>query len=192
MPRKPKQSVAVAVAASAAIAAIPIAASPVETVETVETVDAASPGSPVETVDHHIPVGRPFPSLTSIPVQPDDWSKMWALLSRLPMSEKAKSRHEIYNEMSGEVNNRCLNFLNWYVQAQEQAVQTVQTVQVQAVQTVQAPPCTHGTLPAEIASLREQLQASQKEAAHLRSIMAEVIKQREAPRKTNGFKTLAL
>ena len=174
MPRKPKQS----------LAAIPIAASPaspaspVETVETVET---------IETIDHHIPVGRPFPSLTSIPVQPDDWSKMWALLSRLPMSEKAKSRHEIYNEMSGEVNNRCFNFLNWYVQAQAQTVQTVQTVQAQTV-----PPCTHGTLPAEIASLREQLQASQKEAAHLRSIMAEVIKQREAPRKTNGFKTLAL
>ena len=184
MPRKPKQSVAVAVAS---------AASPVETVETVETVEIVET---VETVDHHIPVGRPFPSLTSIPVQPDDWSKMWALLSRLPMSEKAKSRHEIYNEMSGEVNNRCLNFLNWYVQAQTQTVQVqaVQAVQVQTqtVQTVQAPPCTHGTLPAEIASLREQLQASQKEAAHLRSIMAEVIKQREAPRRTNGFKTLAL
>ena len=120
-----------------------------------------------------------FPiTITDPAPPPTPGTDLWELIGTLPMTETGRARYDVYSEMPGD---HVPAFLKWYF--------------------------THGCVrgdDGEVESLKRALAAAQatpapapdraleREVAQLRAIVAQVAKERDTPRRTNGFKTLAL
>ena len=129
----------------------------------------------------------------SAPPASGQWSQLWDLIGKMPMTDKARGRYDTYNELSPDSEERAICFMMWYaenatlpVAPSSTEISDLKAAHAAEIASLKA---AHA---AEIASLKAAPRApdNQKELDHLRSSLATLMKKMESNRRVNGFKTL--
>lgn len=141
----------------------------------------------------------------SAPPASGQWSQLWDLIGKMPMTDKARGRYDTYNELSPDSEERSICFMMWYAENATMPVvpsSVVPTGRLSGDSLSTEIADLKAAHAAEIAALKAAHAAeiaplkavrapdNQKELDHLRSSLATLMKKMESNRRVNGFKTL--